>query len=383
MTARHHCRTGLLNALAVALLVAACGGSASVAPSPTPTPEPTPSATPFDVVAAFLEVVQDEDFSGRIELAGTMELGVTATISGEMSGSGADSRTLMEITFGGTTTESETITANGRTYTRTAPGPWLEVQPEASGADEDSLGEYLQTLSDLEDLGVVTKNGQQLHHLSAGGDPVPPGAMGLDASTYTDPIVTMEFYVAADGTPAIFAVEGSWTQAINGQQIAVEFVMDLTFVDVGSVVRISAPSDVWAMYESPLGYAAAHPAGFTVENREEYDAYIKDGEEWLNVVSWPEATGLNVDGFLAEILAITDESWGQPTATIETSLAGEPAYLARFEFTYDDGSAGVAYDVVAMHENVGWEVTLYTLPELEQDDAEFLDEFLATFHYGE
>ncbi|HEX5590178.1 MAG TPA: hypothetical protein VFX65_07815 [Candidatus Limnocylindrales bacterium] len=368
-------------ALAAALLVAACGGAASVAPSATPTPTTAPTATPFDVGAAFLAIISDEDFSARMDVDGTMEMGVTATITGTITGSGDDSRTLMTIAVGPTTIETESISTGGRSYSRSGDGPWLEDEPE-TGDDEDNLGAWLRGLEEIEDLGEVTKNGRTLHHLSAGDEPLPPGALGIDASTYKDPVVTMEFYAEADGTPAVFAVEGSWVQSIGGQDISVEFVMDLTLSNVGSPITIDAPQNVWQRYTSPLGYTMAHPEDFTVENREDYDAYLLGSDEWIYVTIWPEATGLNADGFLAEMLTLVQESWGDPVeAPTPMALAGEPGYLATFNFTYDDGSEGIAYDLLAMHDNVGWDITLYTLPGSEREDYALFEQFLSTFKY--
>jgi len=370
-------------ALIVALAAAACGGSTPSA-SPTASPTIAPTPTPFDVSAAFLEIITDPDFSARMEVDGTMEMGVSATLSGTITGSGDDARSIFKIDVAGTTIETEEITSGGKSYARTSPGPWLEVPAQPGSTDDENLTAWLRTLDQVEDLGVVTKNGQQLHHLSAGDEPVPPGALGLDASTFTDPEVTIDFYAEDDGTPSVFAIEGTWVQLVNGTNINVEFVMDLTISNVGSPIAINPPDDVWTTYESPLGYTMAHPVAFKVENRDGYDAYVGDGVDYIYVVTWPDAAGLNPEGFRDGILASVKDAWGDPIAPpVASPLGGEPGYLASFQYTYDDGSEGIAFDALAMHNNVGWDVTLFSIPGQEVADLALLQEFLATFAYSE
>ncbi len=381
---RSNARSSVATAvLALALAIAACGGSASPAPSPTPTPTQQPTPTPFDVGAAFLAIVNDPDFSARMELDGTIDMGVTATLTGTITGSGDDSHSTFTVTFGNVSIETEEISSGGKSYERKAPGPWLEA-PAKAGADDESLNDWLRTLSTIQDLGVETKKGKQLHHLSAGDEPVPPGALGLDASTFKNPLVTIDFYAEDDGTPAIFTVDGSWVQLVNGQEINVEFAMDLTLSNVGSAITIDPPMAVWTTYESPLGYSMAHPDTFKVVNRDGYDAYVQDGVDWIYVATWPDAAGLNPEGYRDAILANVKTAWGDPIAPpVATPLGGEPGYLATFQYTYDDGSEGIAYDALAMHKNLGWDVTLFSIPGEEVADFELFKQFLATFAYDE
>lgn len=370
--------------LAIAFFVAACGGASTAEPSPAPSPTPLPTPTPFDVAAAFLTIVGDPDFSARMEIEGTMEMGVTATLSGTITGSGEDSRTIMSVEFGTTVTETESIQVDGRSFSRTSPGPWLEDPSSAEGGseDDDDLIAWLGRLAEIEDLGIETKDGRQLHHLSAGDEPVPPEALGLDASTFKDPAVTIDFYAEDDGTPAVFVVDGSWVQAIGGQDFNITFAMDMVVSNVGAPIRIEPPNDVWSWYESPLGYRVAHPANLSVENLDGYDAFVADGVDWIYVMTNPDAAGLNEEGFLEAILDAVKDSWGAPVETpVAAVLGGEPGHLATFQFAYDDGSEGIAYDVLAMHDNVGWDLTLYSAPGAETEDLAVLQKFLATFAF--
>lgn len=387
-------RSRLVTALvAIALVASACSGSASPSPTMAPTARPTP--TPLDVGRAFLAIVGQPDFSAEMAIDGTMEMGVMATLSGTITTTGDDIWTVLRIEVAGTSTEIETITADSRSYSRTAPGPWLE-DPDSSPTDpspptdasppteDESLAAWLRTLLTIEDLGVVTKGGQKLHHLSGGDEPLPPAALGLDPATFTDAVVTMDFYAEDDGTPAIFTVKGTWLQLIGGQDINVDFVMDMTLSKIGSKITIEAPEDVWTSYESPLGYSMAHPMAFSVENRDGYDAYVGDGVDYVYVQSWPEAAGLNAEGFRDAIVDLVKDEWGDPIeAPGPAVLGGEAGYIATFRYTYEDGSEEIAFDAMAMHANIGWDVTLFSLPGQEDRDFDLLQQFLATFTYAE
>ena len=110
----------------------------------------------------------------------------------------------------------------------------------------------------------------------------------------------------------------------------------------------------------------------------------EDGADWIYVEAWPDAAGLNEDGFLEAILAVVEDGWGAPIeAPVARTLGGEPGYLATFRFAFDDGSEGIAFDVLAMHDNVGWDVTLLSAPGVETQDFKLLEQFLATFAYIE
>jgi hypothetical protein len=77
-------------------------------------------------------------------------------------------------------------------------------------------------------------------------------------------------------------------------------------------------------------------------------------------------------------------SWGDPIETpVATRLGGEPGYLATFQYAYDDGSEEIAFDVLVVHDNVGWDVTLFSIPGEETRDFALFQQFLATFAYAQ
>ncbi|MEO7663647.1 MAG: hypothetical protein ABIV26_00860 [Candidatus Limnocylindrales bacterium] len=373
-------RRGLVLTAAV-LFVAACGAASTPAPTATPTIAPTPSPTPLDVGRAFLDIVSAPNFTAKITLDGTIEMGVTATMTGTMTGSGEDSQSQVQIAVAGTKVETETVKVGGKEYGRTSPGPWLISPPKPNG-EADSLNEWLRSLATIEDIGVETKNGRKLHHLSVGDEQLAPAILGFDSPAYKNTVVTIDFFAEDDGTPAVFAVDGTWVQVINGQDVTVKFVLDMTLANVGSPVTITAPTDVWTKESSPLGYVMAHPAGFAVDHRDGYDAYVKQGVDWLYISPYTEGKGLSPEGFRDAIVELVAPDWGAPLETPSaTTLGGVSAYFATYNYTYDDGTKETAFDVTATHGDLGWEISLFSVPGAETQDLATFQKYLATFAF--
>lgn len=373
-------RGGITLTVLLALGLVACGGGTTTAPAPSPTPTPTPTPAPFDVGAAFLDIVTNDVFSGRIDMTGTMELGVTAEISGSIDTAGEDTKMVFTTTVAGTSQTSETVTVDGVTYTRTNAGPWLVKEDEGSASSGNGFSAWLRSLKKVEDLGVVTKDGDQLHHLKP-DKPLPDDA--FLGSAMNDAEFTIDLYAKDDGTPAVFTIDGSWSQEINGQPFKVEMTMDMAFSKLGASIAVLKPSDVWTRSESALGYSMAHPADFSVETRDGYDAFVKGREDWFYVTTWPDASGLSADGFRDAVIANYAPDFGQPVITPTAStLAGEPAWAVAWQFTNDSGEVNRLHGVLAMHANVGWEVSLLTLPEVETDDLTLFNTSLTTFQFG-
>jgi hypothetical protein len=286
----------------------------------------------------------------------------------------------MTVTFGPTATTTESVRVGQQAWSRTVPGPWLA---KASGSSNSTIDDWLGNLTTLEDLGVVTKGGAALHHLRPpGGSKVPPAALGLDPAQFTNPDISIELYAKDDGTPALFELSGSWVQTVNGQPISVELSMDVTITNVGVPITITAPTDVWTAYESELDYTVAHPEDFTVVPDPDGDTFRSDGEDWFYVVPYPEGKGLTAAGFRDAILESYATNPGPPRAApVATSVGGSQAYLVAFEFQAEDGTDLVLIDVLTVHGDLGWEISLVTTPSAETADTKLFESFLASFKF--
>lgn len=363
-----------------AILLAACsGGGPTTAPTAAPTATPIPTATPFDVGAAFLAIVKGPDFAARIDLDGTFQMGVNAVMTGSIEGGPDGSRQTMTVSFGSTKTTTESVRVGEKGWSRTLPGPWLAV-PTGTNS---SFSKWLAGLSMLEDLGLETKDGVSLHHLRpVGGSKLPPEALGFDPKQFSNADISIEIYAKDDGTPALFVMSGSWVQKVNNVDINVTLAIDMTISQVGQTVTVTAPTDVWTPYKSDLGYSAAHPAAFTVVSDPTGDTYRSHGVDWFYVVPYAEGEGLSAEGFRDAILESYASNPGDPRkAPVVVSLGGEKAYRAVFDFKAKDGTDLVLIDVLAVHGDLGWEVSLVTTPSDEAADTKIFDAFLAAFKF--
>jgi hypothetical protein len=314
----------------------------------TASPSIAPSAE--DVAAAFVEIITDPAF----------------------------------LTLAGQAQTTETITVDGRGYDRTDDGPWVEEEP-AGGDDPQSLAELLAVVSSLEDTGTETRDGRELHHLELpDGGAFPAEAMGIDTSVLEDPEFTMEFFAEPDGTPAVLAIEGTWTQAINDEDVDAEMSLDFTFRDLGDDVEIEAPDDTWQLYTSEsFGYEMAHPDDWTVTSSNAEDQYLLDDQPYIWVVPQDIPGGMDLAGLRDALLETYEPDFGEPDAAAQAQLDGNPAVRLVYHATLE-GNDLVFVDYATIHGGQGWEVFLITLAgEGEEDDIALFEDFVTTFEFTE
>jgi len=348
----------------------------------TPTTVPTPSPTPIDVGAAFVEQMSARDFSAAATISGTLTVGpLEGTIDGEAAFSGGDSSMTMSITAGTTfKQETETISIGDASWSRQAPGPWLENPP--ASASKPSLGEFLGALSSVTVVGIETRNGKQVHHLrmSSGSD-VPCASIGFDSETAKDATCTMDFYATDTGTPAVLAVTGEWTQVSGGVEVPTKMTFDIAFSDVGKSQTITEPTDVWVRYTSAnLPYSMAHPADWTVKSTKTEDTYLLNGQGYVyvGVTPFTGSTAKFVDALKA---SYKKPFGGDPVSQTATTLGGVPAVRLIYQFTNDAAQDVTVADDVVSRDGTGWEVYLATGGGPE--DVGVFDQFVATFQFAE
>jgi hypothetical protein len=180
---------------ALALALGACGGGATPTPSPTPTavttpaPTPTPVAVADELVARLLAAR-----TGVLEMTGTMAFATTEIpLSGTMTIAGDASQSSITLEAPGGSQTNESIRVGTTEWERATGGPWV-TNPEPADTSK-SLSAFLETLTSLEDKGVETRDGRQLHRL------VPPPsvtlsaeALGSDAESARDATIAIEFW---------------------------------------------------------------------------------------------------------------------------------------------------------------------------------------------
>jgi len=379
----------LLAALALlSLAAAACGPAATTSPSasvasapPSIAPSPSPSAA--DVSAAFIKAITNPTFKGSSDVTGTITFG---TFDGDADGTfdfnGGDSHTRITLSIAGQDQTTETISLGDNKYERTDDGPWVEG--EAQAADRESLSDILRAVIELEDMGVETRDGRELHRLQLpDGGEIPAEAMGIDASVLKDPKFTMEFFAEPDGTPAVMAVEGTWTQEVNGEDLDAEMALAFTFKDLGDDPGIEAPEDVWEVYTSEtFNYSMAHPADWTVKSSATGDEYQVGGQSFIYVAPQDIPAGMNLAGLRdALIESYQTEFGGDPETATNAALDGNPAVRLLYHATVS-GNDVAFVDYAAIHGGLGWEVFIFTAAGgTEAEDIALFEDFVSTFNF--
>jgi hypothetical protein len=379
----------LLPTLIVAIIVAACGGAAATpTPAPTPvataTPAPTPSPSAADVSAAFVKAITAPDYAAAAEIRGAISIaGTDGTLGGDalMIDDSSQSNTI--ITIAGTTESTESIEQSekspggAKTWTRQNQGPWVEREPKG----EPSLFETIEALSGIEDVGIVMKDGKPLHHLQAkGGNEISPEALGFDIKGATDPSFTLDLYATEDGTPAIIAVNGSWTQDSGGTQVPVGVDVEYVLSEPSASASIVPPLDPWTLFTSkPFKYEMAHPAEWTVEATKTQDSYLLDGQPYVFVAPEPRAATMTTAQFATALKKTYKPQFGAPTSETDTRLGGQAAKRLIFEFKNETGQAVTLVDDVTVRDGTGWEVFVATTGGRE--DIPIFDQFVSTFAF--
>jgi DcrB-like protein len=268
----------------IAAVVSACAGPD---PSPTPvtdvissppprasapansSPTPRPSVQPspkIDVVAAFQkEMASLGQLDGTV--AGTMTAGaVDVSVMGTLQSRGSDSHQLFTITGAGKTQTTETISIGGTTYTRRGE-VWFAAPKKVDPSAADMSAAIARSVAELTDLGPTTKDGRMLNRLAPpAGTTIPMAAFGGASPGSSNAELTIEFYAEPDGTPAIIALDGTWTQDVGATDQPASMHLDFTLADHASIAAIQAPSPIWVTKASKrLAYTMSYPSGWDVE----------------------------------------------------------------------------------------------------------------------
>jgi len=370
----------------LAIVTAGCGAAATPTPAPTPTPTaaptPSPTATPVDVAREFLAQILVAQ-TGSLTVAGTVTFGTTeAALSGTLEFSGKDSVSSLTFDTAGARQTQESIRVGAKRWKRDGAGPWV-VDPKPTDPSK-SLTSFLAALTALEDRGVETKGGRQLHHLvPPAGTAISPDALGLDP-TIKDPVIAIDFWAEDDGTPATWTIGVSWKQPAGASTIPVELVMDVDLAGLGKAATIAAPEDAWVPFVSTRSkYSMAHPADWTVKEVGGQDQFLVDGKPVIFVAP-QQLPGYTLDKLVADLVAsYKTQLKASPEKDEEATLGGGPARILTYHFTNADDVKLYLVDVVALRGSTGYEVYMLVPAGTEPDDRAAFEQVLSTFEFTE
>ena len=222
--------------------------SASLAPSGSATtavksPRPGASPTISPLVGKYLAEVAAPDFQfkGKYTSATTFSLNGTAY---------NDSQTGTMSYKSGDTTDSRTETINGAVakygyvylgitqYKSTDGAAWIKSARPASDVASTKL--LFTPSMPFVDKGVETKNGTQLHRLEIADPDAFSKAMMKTSDGATAAQLKYTVWVADDGTPVDFKIEGWMQTLVSGVSTKVTTVQEF-LVTATSGVKITAP----------------------------------------------------------------------------------------------------------------------------------------------
>lgn len=339
----------LLSILVAALLVAGCGGSpaASAAPAPTATPGQTvavtppptasPSPTPVaDVSKLFTARIIDPQFEGAGQISGTMTVGdLEGSIGGTMQMKGKDSTSEMTIDIPNViNSTTATINHDGSEYTSTDGGPWFETEnPAANPGLAGTIGVAALT---ARDAGIVTVQGQQLHHMVPGNaGTITAADLGMTDPSMADAKGTLDFYARDDGSLAVMSVGLEWTVDSGGTPVPAAMTIDFAF-DENPTVSIAPPDEIWAKYTSKQhAYTIGYPADWDLvkaESDEEMDLFAYSSTQFAGGMRerQPKAASDRLDAYVRAFLEATPN---KPEVNEATSVGGEDAWRIAYHDT--------------------------------------------------
>jgi hypothetical protein len=381
-------RRGAHVAAAIALGIGAVGCDPTPPPTASPTaiptavasPSATPSPSPAAVTTEFLRIVAAPDFSATAAVSGTVTIAGTAGgITGDAVFAGPDASLAMTIALAGASRETASVSIGRQHWERHSPGPWL-AKPDADPLT-GSLSGMLAAIASVEDLGVVARDGRQLHHLRPqGGGTISPATIGFEVDGATDAVFSMDIYTADDGTPAVLGINGAWTQAQGDAAVPIGIDVAFAFEAVGAPQTVAPPVGVWTVSTSTtFPYSMAHPPDWTIESSKTEDAYAVDGQPYVYVAPQKLAKGVSVDEFSASLQDFYLDDFGKPTSVVARPLGGQPGYRLTYRFTNDRGQDVTFVDDITVRDRTGWEVFLVTAGGAE--DIPIFDQFAATFRF--
>ena len=366
----------------LALVAGGCGAAATPTPAPTPVPTTAPTPTPIDVGAVFVEQVAAAE-SAVMPFTGTAAIGeVEAALSGTLGLSGEDTTSTFTMDIGGAKQTQEGVRIGTQRWAREGGGPWV-LDPEPADPAK-TMSAYLTGLTSVEDKGVETKAGRELHHLVPPASSQPsPEVFGLPSSV-KDATITVDFWAEADGTPAIWTIAASWTQGDASSPMTL--TMDVDLAGLGTALTISPPADAWTGFASKrFGYSMAYAPGWSVEEQEGVDTYLLEGTPYIYVSPQDLAAGYTLDRFHDDLVAYyeANDLKATPVADEDYAIDGNPARVLTYRFTNTSGTAVFLVDAITVHDGTGWEIYLAQEQSGEEEARAFFDSMVSTFSFEE
>ena len=381
----------LLVMIASTVLVTACGAqpAATGTPGPATTPAPvvtasptaTPSPTPVaDVSQLFTAQIANPQFEGAGPISGTMTIGnLEGQIAGAMQVKGGDSTFEIAIEIPNVVNSSSaSIKVDGSEYASTDGGPWF--QSEDPGTDKGLAGAIGVAALTARDAGIVTWQGQELHHIVPGNaGTITPADLGITDPSMASAAPTLDFYARDDGSLAGMSVALEWTVDSGGTQVPAAMTLDFVFEE-NPTVSITAPDDVWAKYASKQhAYTIGYPADWQLikaETAEDADVFGYSPSQFAIGLreGQPKAAKDNLDAYVRAFLEATPN---KPEVNEATEVGGEAAWRVAYHDTVSGEELYFVFTLLIEGRN-GYQVAFVGPKGYESDILAFHETQLTT-----
>ena len=388
-------------AIALAVLVAACGGSPpapsgapspsgvpspsagaaagstapSFAPSASPSVSPAPSVTPTSVLTRLgrpdFTLVADIDGSIRINK-------VSFPVTGHVEDAGDSSSSLLVVALPNGDQRAESVTIGRTTWKRSSTDtPWVEANTSASDRD---LGGIVAALTSLQDDGLTTFDGRPAHRFVTPPGSLTASTLGVTSKGISDFAASMALLVDDDSNLTGMTVDASWTMATGGSPINAS--MALEFVVRGTQPSIQKPAEPWLQFDSTRsGVSIGYPPSFTPVpgSGKVPDVLSLSATDYVIVAREPQPKGVTLSAYVKAY----ENSWksvnrARPEHTIDGTMGSLPAVF----LTYHMKLAGQReYLVVGltMQGSNGYFVVLASAPGNESNANAVFDAMMTTF----
>jgi hypothetical protein len=274
----------------------------------------------------------------------------------------------------------------GLTYKQDGYGPWLQsLAGSTAGPAPADLGSVLTQIGAVQDVGIETVAGRRLHHLRPpGGVSIPPSAMGITDPKVVDPQATLELYAEDDGTLPAMTMTMTWIQATGATTtVAARMVMDFAFSNVGGVVTVTAPADVWQVFKSKrLPYTMAYPGDWATPPESDGDFFrtADDSAEVWIYASTVSKTMTQREWALDLATAVSRNLGLRSDGGFGVDVGGVTTSAAEYHGKIDQ-QATFFMVVPVLHGGKGYEIQWYSTPGYETIDIAKFKTFLASFGF--
>ena len=175
-------------------------------PITTPSTEPSsPAPTEATAAAMFASVTTRRGVAYHVDMASTIRAaGQWLKITMAMDRSGADVTAVMRLTSnvpGVARNTARLVVKDGTAYARVGHHAWQKTTVAAAPLPHDAWAFSQFTMSQIEDVGLETHNGKELHHLRVPYTVDPAAASDLGSMGCSIGPIPMDFWVRDNGVP--------------------------------------------------------------------------------------------------------------------------------------------------------------------------------------